>query len=218
MSTATARHDNPFHAGEQAVHERLGIRQRMVDVGQRVIRTTMPEQHQRFFEQLPFMLVGSVDEAGRPWASTLVGRPGFVQAPSAKRLDFKVRPVVGDPLADGLALGAQLGFLGIELHTRRRNRVNGHVVAADRQGFSVEVDQTVGNCPQYIQGREFAWVRDADDLTPRATEPLTTLDADARAFIERADTLFVATHAPAAAGEADVKTGRGADVSHRGQS
>jgi uncharacterized protein len=42
------------------------------------------------------------------------------------------------------------------------------------------------------------------------------LDADARAFIERADTLFVATHAPAAAGEADVKTGRGADVSHRG--
>ena len=208
MDTPTARHDNPFHAGEQAVHERLGIRERMVGLGQRVIRTAMPEQHQRFFEQLPFMLAGSVDGAGRPWASVLVGQPGFVRAPGAKRLDFHARPIPGDPLADGLAPGAQLGFLGIELHTRRRNRVNGHVVALDADGFSIEVEQSVGNCPQYIQGREFTWVRDADDLRPRGTEALTALDADARALIQRSDTLFIATHAPASAG--------GADVSHRG--
>ena len=76
MPPAISRDDNPFHAGEQAVHERLGIRERMVGLGQRVIRTAMPEQHQRFFEQLPFMLVGSVDAAGRPWASTLGCAPG----------------------------------------------------------------------------------------------------------------------------------------------
>jgi ferredoxin-NADP reductase/predicted pyridoxine 5'-phosphate oxidase superfamily flavin-nucleotide-binding protein len=216
MDPAISRTDNPFHAGEQAVHDRLGIRERMVDLGQRVIRTAMPEQHQRFFEQLPFMLVGSVDAAGRPWASPLVGQPGFVQAPSAKRLDLHARPIPGDPLAEGLALGAQLGFLGIELHTRRRNRVNGHVVTADVQGFSVEVDQSVGNCPQYIQGREFRWVRDAGDLQPRASEALTGLDAGACALIERSDTLFIATQAPATAGDPDVKTSRGADVSHRG--
>ena len=208
MDTPIARHDNPFHAGEQAVHERLGIRERMVGLGQRVIRTAMPEQHQRFFEQLPFMLAGSVDDVGRPWASVLVGQPGFVRAPGAKRLDFHARPIPGDPLADGLAPGAQLGFLGIELHTHRRNRVNGHVVALDADGFSIEVEQSVGNCPQYIQGREFTWVRDADDLRPRGTEALTALDADARALIQRSDTLFIATHAPASAG--------GADVSHRG--
>ena len=208
MDTPTARHDNPFHAGEQAVHERLGIRERMVGLGQRVIRTAMPEQHQRFFEQLPFMLAGSVDDVGRPWASVLVGQPGFVRALGAKRLDFHARPIPGDPLADGLAPGAQLGFLGIELHTRRRNRVNGHVVALDADGFSIEVEQSVGNCPQYIQGREFTWVRDADDLRPRGTEALTALDADARTLIQRSDTLFIATHAPASAG--------GADVSHRG--
>lgn len=208
MDTPIARHDNPFHAGEQAVHERLGIRERMVGLGQRVIRTAMPEQHQRFFEQLPFMLAGSVDGAGRPWASVLVGQPGFVRAPGAKQLDFHARPIPGDPLADGLAPDAQLGFLGIELHTRRRNRVNGHVVALDADGFSIEVEQSVGNCPQYIQGREFTWVRDADDLRPRGTEALTALDADARALIQRSGTLFIATHAPASAG--------GADVSHRG--
>jgi predicted pyridoxine 5'-phosphate oxidase superfamily flavin-nucleotide-binding protein len=215
MHPETSRNDNPFHAGEQAVHERLGIRERMVDVGQRVIRTAMPEQHQRFFEQIPFMLAGSVDATGRPWASMIVGRPAFVHAPDAKRLDFKARPIPGDPLAEGLAIGAQLGFLGIELHTRRRNRVNGHVVASDTEGFSVEVDQSVGNCPQYIQGREIQWVREANDLMPRATEPLSRLDADARAFIERSDTLFIATQAPAV-GDPDVKSGRGTDVSHRG--
>lgn len=216
MHPTPSRHDNPFHAGEEAVHKRLGIRERMVGLGQRVIRTAMPEQHQRFFEQLPFMLVGSVDAAGRPWASVLVGRPGFMQAPGAKRLDVHARPIPGDPLGQALTPGAQLGFLGIELHTRRRNRVNGHVVAADGQGFSIEVDQSVGNCPQYIQGREFAWVRDADDLRPRSTEALVALDADARALLQRSDTLFIASHAPAAGGEPDVRTGRGADVSHRG--
>lgn len=216
MDTTIARSDNPFHAGEQAVHERLGIRERMVGLGQRVIRTAMPEQHQRFFEQLPFMLAGAVDGAGRPWASMLVGKPGFVQALGAQRLDFHARPVVGDPLAEGLTTGAQLGFLGIELHTRRRNRVNGHVTAIGAQGFSVAVDQSVGNCPQYIQGRELEWVRDATDLLPRATEALTSLDADARALVERSDTLFIATQAPAAAGDPDIRSGRGADVSHRG--
>ena len=215
MDTTIARSDNPFHAGEQAVHERLGIRERMVGLGQRVIRTAMPEQHQRFFEQLPFMLVGSVDGTGRPWASVLVGQPGFVQAPGPHRLDVHARPIPGDPLAAGLSEGAQLGFLGIELHTRRRNRVNGHVMATDAQGFSVAVDQSVGNCPQYIQGRELQWVRDAADLQPRASEALSSLDAEARALIERSDTLFIATQAPAA-GDADIRTGRGADVSHRG--
>lgn len=216
MDTSNARQDNPFHAGELAVHERLGIRERMVGLGQRVIRTEMPEQHRRFFEQLPFMLVGSIDATGRPWASTLVGQPGFVQAPSGKRLDFHARPIPGDPLAEGLAPGAQLGFLGIELHTRRRNRVNGHVVAADAQGFAIEVDQSVGNCPQYIQGREFQWARDATDPQPRAIEALNGLDAEARALIGQSDTLFIATQAPSAAGDPDVTSGRGADVSHRG--
>lgn len=212
METSEPRVDEPFHAGELAVHDRLGIRQRMKDIGQRVIRPFMPEQHQQFFAQLPMMLVGSVDAAGRPWASVLVGRPGFMQAADAGHLDIRAMPIPGDPLAEGLQPGAPLGFLGIELLTRRRNRMNGHVLATDAQGFRVRVDQTVGNCPQYIQGRDVRWARDATDLRPRAVESLDRLDDEARRFIAQADTLFVATHAPAAEGEA----ARGADVSHRG--
>lgn len=212
MDNLTPRHDSPFHAGERSVQERLGIGERMLGIGQRAIRTWMPEQHQRFFEQLPFMLAGSVDGEGRPWASVLVGQPGFVQAPDAQRLEFSARPIEGDPLSQALVPDARLGFLGIELHTRRRNRVNGRVVRLSADGFTLAVEQSTGNCPRYIQGREFEWVRDASDLRPRGIDALTSLDDEARAAVARADTLFVATAVPQHDGDGD----RGADVSHRG--
>ena len=113
MDTPIARHDNPFHAGEQAVHERLGIRERMVGLGQRVIRTAMPEQHRRFFEQVPFMLVGSVDALGRPWASVRVGEPGFMGSPDPTRYsadmgtDFLMR--IGDVASAALSRLRVLG-------------------------------------------------------------------------------------------------------------
>ena len=205
MTDATRR-DHPFHAGELAVQQRLGVAERMLGVGQRVVRTHLPQQHRAFFAQLPFVLVGSVDAQQRPWASVLVGEPGFIASPDDQSLRFAARPVPGDSLAEGLVPGAPLGLLGIELHTRRRNRVNGRVSEVSDHGFAVAVEQTVGNCPQYIQGREMEWARDAGDLQPRQREALTALDEPARALIAQADTLFIASHAP----------GDGADVSHRG--
>lgn len=206
MNASVIRQDHPFHAGERAVQQRLGVAERMLGIGQRVVRPYMPQQHRQFYAQLPFILVGSVDAQQRPWASVLVGEAGFIQSPDERHLQFTARPVAGDPLAEGLHAGAPLGFLGIELHTRRRNRVNGVVQAVRPDGFDLAVEQTVGNCPQYIQGRDMHWVRDPQDLQPRRREALTHLDAPARALIAKADTLFVATHAP----------GAGADVSHRG--
>lgn len=212
MDSDATRAPAVFHAGETAIHERLGIGARMREIGQRVIRPFMPDQHRQFYGQLPMLLAGAVDAAGRPWASMLVGRPGFAQAPDDRHLVIDALPVDGDPLATSLQVGAPLGLLGIELHTRRRNRLNGRVRSRNAGGLVVEVEQTVGNCPQYIQGREYSWVRDPGDRRPRAVEALQRLDDEARAFIARADTLFVSTHAPAAAGDG----AGGADVSHRG--
>lgn len=202
---------NPFHAGEQAVQARLGVQARMLDVGRRVIRPYMPDQHRAFFAQLPFVLVGSVDARGRPWASVLVGEPGFMRSPDPTHLEIAARPVPGDPLLQGLAPGAPLGLLGIELHTRRRNRMNGRVESVAEDGLVVAVEQTVGNCPQYIQGRETAWARDAHDNAPRGSVALERLDDAALALVRAADTLFVATRAPADGAHAG-----SADVSHRG--
>jgi predicted pyridoxine 5'-phosphate oxidase superfamily flavin-nucleotide-binding protein len=199
--------DGPFHAGELAVQTRAGVRERVASAGARMIRDTMPEQHRELFEKLPMLFVGSLDAARRPWASILVGMPGFVQAPDARRLRIAARPAHGDPLAQHLAAGVPVGLLGLEPHTRRRNRMNGTVVAVDAGAFTVEAEQSFGNCPQYIQAREPRWRRDPASFgQARSVVRLPGALSDAaRALLRRADTLFVAS---AAAG--------GVDVSHRG--
>ncbi|MES2943882.1 MAG: pyridoxamine 5'-phosphate oxidase family protein, partial [Pseudomonadota bacterium] len=109
-----------FHAGERAVQQRVGVAERMEQVGPRVIRDFMPDQHREFFTQLPFMLVGSVDDSGQPWASVLAAPPGFVESPDAFSLQVNAKPLPGDPLLQTLRDGARIGMLGIEPHTRRR--------------------------------------------------------------------------------------------------
>jgi predicted pyridoxine 5'-phosphate oxidase superfamily flavin-nucleotide-binding protein len=55
-----------FHEGERAVQQRAGVAERMAQVGPRVIRDFMPEQHRDFFAQLPFVVVGTVDNNNQP--------------------------------------------------------------------------------------------------------------------------------------------------------
>jgi uncharacterized protein len=45
---------SPWHEGERAAQERAGVRDRMEALGQRVIRSFMPDQHRELFEKLPF--------------------------------------------------------------------------------------------------------------------------------------------------------------------
>ena len=77
--------DSPFHSGEQAMQERSGKRKVMENFGRQAIRSFMPEQHRDFYGQLPFVLVGSVDQQGWPWASSLAGKPGFLNPPIQSR-------------------------------------------------------------------------------------------------------------------------------------
>jgi predicted pyridoxine 5'-phosphate oxidase superfamily flavin-nucleotide-binding protein len=144
----TPSYGSPFHAGEIAVQERSGVREAIERVGRVVIRTFMLADHRELFARPPMVLVGSLDGARRPWASVLVGSPGFVHADDELRID--ALPAPGDPLAGLLAVGVPLGLLGIELATRRRNRLNGTVTALDAAGFTVDVDQSFGNCPSVL--------------------------------------------------------------------
>ncbi len=206
----------PFHAGERALQALVGSREQMEAIGPRVIRDYMPDQHREFFAQLPFLVVGSLDADLQPWASMLAAPAGFAHSPDATHLRIDALPGAGDPLTGQLAPGATLGLLGIQPHTRRRNRMNGTVEALDTAGFMVEVQQSFGNCPRYIQAREPVFA------APPANEPavqwLDTLDLAAERLIGAADTLFIATAYPDAAAvgdEADARS-HGVDVSHRG--
>lgn len=201
-----------FHAGERALQARAGSLERLAEVGARVIRPAMPDQHRTFFGQLPFIVTGSVDGAGQPWASVLAGSPGFVTAPAADQLHIDARPATGDPLAEALAIGAHIGLLGIEPHTRRRNRANGRIATLGDGGFDVQIRQSFGNCPKYIRARQAEFV--ADWPAPGPIRRMPGLDAAARRLIGAADTFFIASAYPAAADDPD--PAHGVDVSHRG--
>ena len=207
----------PFHAGERALQAQTGWRDRMEAMGPRVIRDYMPDQHREFFTQLPFLVVGSLDAELQPWASVLAAPPGFVHSPDATHLRIDALPAAGDPLAAQLAQGASLGLLGIEPHTRRRNRMNGTVESLGADGFTVAVQQSFGNCPRYIQAREPVFAAPRND-GGAPVQRLEALDLAAERLIGSADTLFIATAYPdeAAAGDAADARSHGVDVSHRG--
>jgi uncharacterized protein len=206
-----SRSESPFHVGERAIQARLGAQEQMDKMGRRVIREFLLEQHRQFFTQLTYVLAGTVDAAGNPWASILVGEPGFLSSPDDRTLRVATKPLFGDPLATTLADGIDIGLLGIELHTRRRNRINGVVTATHANGFEVLVGQSFGNCPQYIQARMY--VLEGFDLTaPKPVHQLTALSQPEQIAIAAADTFFIATaYQDASAGGAS-----GVDVSHRG--
>ncbi|MEN4922319.1 pyridoxamine 5'-phosphate oxidase family protein [Achromobacter spanius] len=203
---------SPWHAGELALQEHAGVAARMDLVGRKVIRDYMPEQHREFFAQLPFLVAGAVDAQGDPWAGILEGEPGFAASPDPHTLRIAAMPDADDPLRAGLGPGLPLGLLGIELHTRRRNRMNGRVKAWDGERFEVAVAQSYGNCPQYIQSRDFYFSRSPSLRFAAALPEQGGLDAAARALISASDTFFVASYMD----REESAGGRGVDVSHRG--
>ena len=56
---------SPFHRGEKEIQSRLEIEETMEELGRRMIRDFMPEQHQEFFSRLPLLIVGTIDSVGR---------------------------------------------------------------------------------------------------------------------------------------------------------
>jgi len=203
---------SPFHDGEIALQERLGLAERQQKIGRKILRPYLLDQHREFFQQLPLLIVGSVDKAGSSWASVVFGEPGFITSPNEKSLRIEIRPIEGDPLAENLTIGAPVGFVGIDLTTRRRNRVNGIVSGTTSTCIDIEVVQSFGNCPQYIQTRDMDFTRDPKLPFTGLIERFDTFDQTAIAMISRADTFFVASYTDVH----DKSTNGGADVSHRG--
>lgn len=193
--------DGPFHAGELAAQARAGV----TAPGVTGIRSFMPDQHREFFGLLPYLFVATTDEAGGPIATVLTGPPGFVSSPDPTTLDVQALPRAGEPGAEFFRAGRPFGALGLDFATRRRNRANGLIEAADARGMRLKVLQSFGNCPQYIQTR-------AVETAAASTVPAQKVAVDAPevlAQIADADTFFIATVSGSA-------LNGGVDISHRG--
>ncbi|MCP4999828.1 MAG: ferredoxin, partial [Hyphomicrobiales bacterium] len=137
------------------------------------------------------------------------GPDGFVSSTDPQSLVINARPVKGDALEKTLAAGSDIGILGIELATRRRNRVNGKLTGAGAERLVFTVDQSFGNCPQYI--RERAWQR-VDDEPAGVPSRGTELTDRQQAVVSAADMFFIAS---GYRGDGE-NPAFGMDASHRG--
>ena len=201
---------SPWHAGELAIQQSIGVVEHMDRPGRLYVRNFLLDQHRAFYPLLPFIAIGAVDPAGDVWATMRAGEPGFLQAPDAGTLRVRSRREVADPAEAGLADGDALGMVGVDLMTRRRNRLNGTVRRDGAEGFDLAVTQSFGNCPRYIQNRRFSLVRDPQEPARAPAMHLDALDARARQLITAADTFYVASYVDREDGTRQV------DVSHRG--
>ncbi|MBL4837517.1 MAG: pyridoxamine 5'-phosphate oxidase family protein [Kordiimonadaceae bacterium] len=201
----------PFHEGELALQQKFGVKDKVHAYAPRVIRPFMPDQHRAFYASLPQPFIGSVDQDGKPWASVLFGPTGFISSPEPTMLSFSVLPDAADPLSAAIRSGSEVGMVGVEVETRRRNRINGRVASVENGGFQITTTQVFGNCPQYIQKRE----RKQEAFAQRDATKADTSDrlspADI-AIMEAADTFYIAS-ASANLGQDERY---GVDMSHRG--
>jgi len=201
---------SPWHAGEIRLQQVLGVDARMDEVGRKVLRDHLIEQHRLFYPQLPFVVLGSVDRNGKPWATLRANRPGFLFATDIYHLAVSLPRDGDDPADAGMEDGDAIGLLGIELHTRRRNRLNGTISRTNETSFEIAVGHSFGNCPKYITPRDLEPAETAvakGSTIERGTDALS--DA-ARALIARSDTFFIASFIEHEDQKRDI------DVSHRG--
>lgn len=198
-----------WHAGEVHMQRCAGVADRMGLVGQRVIRRHLIDQHRLFFAELPFLVLGAVDGNGDVWATLRSGAPGFLHAPDPLLLRVAIGRERADPADSGMNDGDAIALLGIQLETRRRNRLNGIIRREQGDGFDVLVQESFGNCPRFITPRNLEFIRDPVAAGPDGTEELPHFDDASADLVLSADTLFVASYV-------DGSRGRRVDVSHRG--
>jgi predicted pyridoxine 5'-phosphate oxidase superfamily flavin-nucleotide-binding protein len=197
-----------YHTGELEVQARAGV----LTEGARMsksIRSTIPLPAQAFLRNQHMVVVSTVDTEGCVWASLLTGKPGFIEALNEQSLRIAAAPSPGDPLFENLVVGAAIGLLAIEFVTRRRMRVNGRVIGT-QGGIVLQTEEVYANCHKYIQARGLL-VEDyanglAAQLLPTQTTGKDELSGEQQAWIEQADTFFIASH----------HRDGGADASHRG--
>ena len=153
-----------WHNGERALQALTGKREAMERRGRVVLRDHMPDQHRLFFSERNQLFLAALDASGQPWATLVEGDAGFVTSPSPGLLAVAAILPASDPASEAFDDGVPVGVLGLEFETRRRNRVYGEIrYAPGAAGFSIEVAQSFGNCPQYIQERRLVSVESTRD-------------------------------------------------------
>ncbi len=213
---------SPFHQGEleiQQLAEESDIAQRNGSViSHKILPGAIP-----FISQQNMLVMSSVDDQGQVWASLLIGNPGFISAPNKTSLRLDTRMMMtyrDDPLWHNIKTIPNVGLLAIELGTRRRYRVNGHIELSEDTKFTITVEQAYPNCPKFIQCRQLKFPQTVMNNQSLLSSKGTALSSEQCLLIEKADSFFVGSANVIEQQTDDMITGSvdsfSCDASHRG--
>lgn len=200
--------ENPFHEGELIVQQRAN-ESAVARRNSAVISDAIPKAAMPFVGQQSFVVIASLDPQGNPWASILVGAPGFIEAFDERTVLVHTHQFPSsehDPLWANIENGADVGMIVIDLGTRRRLRINGYIQRLESTCLKLSVARAYANCPKYIQKRQLSLQDEAMADRVATVRQGRALEDHQQAFIAAADTFFVASVSP----------GHGLDASHRG--
>ncbi|SPO21165.1 uncharacterized protein UTRI_00642 [Ustilago trichophora] len=214
-----------WHAGELYVQTQLGHKDAVAGAHP-IFRPQLTLQHQQFHTSLNILPVCTLDSSGRPWASFLSakdGSHGFIKSPSFSSLIATQMNLHDDhPVETALKEGAKFGMtamvrgddtsyqgpalkliagVGVMFDNRRRNKFAGfinerNVGSAEERTIQVEVMESLGNCPKYINTRNLvANPQHKPEMLHKSLNlpPGELLPHDTRAHIAKADAVFLAT-------------------------
>ncbi len=201
----------PYHSEECHIQALAGQVHQAGRSGAMIATSIIPGAW-HFLAAQPMLILGSWDGQRGAWPALVMGAPGFVRTVDGTQVFLDMTTACADPddpLWDNLQRNGLISLLAIELATRRRLRINGHVAALPNislahSAFEMKVDQAYPNCPRYIQRRTLHMDDLASAMSP-AHQSVSLNDEQAR-LITAADTCFVAS----------VHPDHGTDVSHRG--
>lgn len=196
-----------FHHGELLMQTESGVKDRIHKLGNTLIRDHIIDQHKEFFEMLPYVFIALQDSEGRPWLSMAQGDPGFITSPNQTTLNINGKVIGANALGLQTGKDKPVGIVGLDLSTRRRNRLNGKLKANDQDAcLSIAVSHSFGNCPKYIQLRNFepSPTKNRSDTKVETFTEFSQFDID---LISEADTLFIAS---------SDKANGNLDANHRG--
>lgn len=193
-----------FHPGELEVQQQAGARE-AADKVSRGIVPFIPERAVDFLATRKMAVLGTVDSAGRSWASLVAGERGFMSVLNQRTVRLGLLPSTGDPLLENLAVESPIALLAIDFLSPRRLRVNGRGIVKDGAIY-IETEQVYSNCRRYIQERIFVGMRQAFSIRATAVVHSSSLSITQIQQISEADTFFIASN----------HKDHGADVSHKG--
>ncbi|KLA31694.1 pyridoxamine 5'-phosphate oxidase family protein [Bacillus cereus] len=194
-----------FHSGERAVHNMLGV-QKIANTASTMIQPIMTKKFMTFVNGRNSFMISSMDEKGRVWSSFLAGKEGIIQAVDCDLIKINVGINEGDPLFTNILHNKEVGIIVIDFASRIRIRINGTVVNKFSDGsFEVKTEQVFGNCPKYIQARNFTYNETAVGGTKQFNKQYA-LNEKQQELISQADTFIIAS----SSSEGKL------DISHRG--